>query len=77
MDDHSNRSVFRLETAKIFQPIDLNYNHSPNVLKMHTPVLGNKLSMPESVMGLTLLAAGMSIPETISGVIVANQGQHQ
>lgn len=25
-------------------------------------------------MGLTLLAAGMSIPETISGVIVANQG---
>lgn len=41
---------------------------------MHTTVLGNKLSMPESVMGLTLLAAGMSIPETISGVIVANQG---
>lgn len=37
-------------------------------------LIGNELSMPESVMGLTLLAAGMSIPETISGVIVANQG---
>lgn len=31
--------------------------------------------MPETVMGLTLIAAGMSIPETISGVIVANQGE--
>ncbi|KAK7576201.1 hypothetical protein V9T40_012487 [Parthenolecanium corni] len=37
--------------------------------------LGNETTVPESVMGLTLLAAGMSIPETISGVIVAKQGR--
>ncbi|XKL60419.1 hypothetical protein PGB90_007476 [Kerria lacca] len=37
-------------------------------------ILGNRISLPESVMGLTLIAAGMSIPETISGVIVSNQG---
>lgn len=36
--------------------------------------IGNEINVPDSVMGLTLLAAGMSIPETISGVIVANQG---
>lgn len=30
--------------------------------------------IPESVMGLTLLAAGMSVPEAASSVIVTNQG---
>lgn len=38
--------------------------------------LGKTFSLPETVMGLTLIAAGMSIPETISGVIVAKQGKH-
>jgi Ca2+/Na+ antiporter len=32
------------------------------------------LKIPDSVMGLTFLAAGMSIPEAVSSVIVANKG---
>lgn len=38
-------------------------------------ILGNTLEVPDSVMGLTFIAAGMSIPETVSSVIVAGQGQ--
>ncbi|EEB15956.1 sodium/potassium/calcium exchanger 5 precursor, putative [Pediculus humanus corporis] len=37
-------------------------------------VVGDTLSIPDSVMGLTFLAAGMSIPEATSSVIVTNQG---
>jgi len=37
-------------------------------------VLGDTLMIPDSVMGLTLLAAGMSVPEAASSVIVTNQG---
>ncbi|CAG5080932.1 Similar to SLC24A5: Sodium/potassium/calcium exchanger 5 (Homo sapiens) [Cotesia congregata] len=32
------------------------------------------LEIPDSVMGLTFLAAGMSVPEAVSSVIVTNQG---
>lgn len=32
------------------------------------------MSIPDSVMGLTFLAAGTSLPEAISSVIVTNQG---
>lgn len=37
-------------------------------------ILGSNLKVPDSVMGLTFIAAGMSIPETVSSVIVAGQG---
>ncbi|XP_015602798.1 sodium/potassium/calcium exchanger 3 [Cephus cinctus] len=37
-------------------------------------IIGDTLSIPDSVMGLTFLAAGMSVPEAVSSVIVTNQG---
>ncbi|EFA03342.1 sodium/potassium/calcium exchanger 4 [Tribolium castaneum] len=37
-------------------------------------VIGDTLDIPDSVMGLTFLAAGMSVPEAVSSVIVTNQG---
>jgi Sodium/calcium exchanger protein. len=33
------------------------------------------LKIPDSVLGLTFLAAGMSIPEVVSSVIVTKQGK--
>ncbi|XP_063918132.1 sodium/potassium/calcium exchanger 3-like [Zophobas morio] len=36
--------------------------------------IGDTLDIPDSVMGLTFLAAGMSVPEAVSSVIVTNQG---
>ncbi|ODM89159.1 Sodium/potassium/calcium exchanger 4, partial [Orchesella cincta] len=36
--------------------------------------LGHTLSIPDSVMGLTFIAAGTSIPEAVSSIIVARQG---
>jgi Ca2+/Na+ antiporter len=38
-------------------------------------VLGETLSIPDSVTGLTFLAAGTSIPEVLSSLIVAKQGK--
>lgn len=35
---------------------------------------GETLKIPDSVMGLTFLAAGMSIPEAVSSVIVTKKG---
>ncbi|CAH0381520.1 unnamed protein product [Bemisia tabaci] len=37
-------------------------------------IIGNELSIPDSVMGLSFIAAGMSIPETVSCVIVSKKG---
>merc|ERR1712072_1607803 len=37
-------------------------------------VIGNTFEIPETVMGLTFLAAGTSIPDLLSSVIVAQQG---
>ncbi|XP_021925968.1 sodium/potassium/calcium exchanger 4-like isoform X2 [Zootermopsis nevadensis] len=37
-------------------------------------VIGDTLKIPDSVMGLTFLAAGMSVPEAVSSMIVTNQG---
>ncbi|XP_044737469.1 sodium/potassium/calcium exchanger 3 [Chrysoperla carnea] len=37
-------------------------------------VIGDTLEIPDSVMGLTFLAAGTSVPEAVSSVIVTNQG---
>lgn len=38
--------------------------------------LGDTLNIPDSVMGLTFLAAGMSTPEGVSSVLVTNQGNY-
>jgi Ca2+/Na+ antiporter len=38
------------------------------------PPPGDTLHIPDSVTGLTFLAAGTSIPEVISSIIVARQG---
>lgn len=37
-------------------------------------VIGDTLEIPDSVMGLTFLAAGTSVPEAVSSVLVSNQG---
>ncbi|GAB0086851.1 Sodium/potassium/calcium exchanger [Sergentomyia squamirostris] len=37
-------------------------------------VIGDTLNVPDSVMGLTFLAAGTSVPEAVSSVIVASKG---
>ncbi|KYB27277.1 Sodium/potassium/calcium exchanger 5-like Protein [Tribolium castaneum] len=37
-------------------------------------IIGDTLKIPDSVMGITFLAAGTSIPEAVSSVIVAKQG---
>lgn len=38
-------------------------------------VIGNTFGIPTFVMGLTFLAAGTSVPDLLSSVIVAKQGQ--
>ncbi|KAK5605385.1 hypothetical protein CRENBAI_025584 [Crenichthys baileyi] len=38
-------------------------------------VVGETLSIPDTVMGLTLLAAGTSIPDTVASVMVAREGK--
>lgn len=35
---------------------------------------GETLGIPDTVMGLTLLAAGTSIPDTVASVMVAREG---
>ncbi|XP_055301928.1 sodium/potassium/calcium exchanger 3 isoform X2 [Sitodiplosis mosellana] len=37
-------------------------------------IVGDTLNIPDSVMGITFLAAGTSVPEAVSSVIVAKQG---
>lgn len=37
---------------------------------------GDTLAIPETVMGLTLLAAGTSIPDTVASVLVARKGKN-
>lgn len=37
-------------------------------------IIGDTLNIPDSVMGLTFLAAGTSVPEAVSSVIVTKQG---
>lgn len=39
--------------------------------------VGDTLNIPDSVMGITFLAAGTSVPEAVSSVIVAKQGKSQ
>ncbi|CAG7833519.1 unnamed protein product [Allacma fusca] len=37
-------------------------------------VIGHTLQIPDSIMGLTFIAAGTSVPECVSSIIVARQG---
>lgn len=39
------------------------------------PITGETLAIPDTVMGLTLLAAGTSIPDTVASVLVARKGK--
>lgn len=41
---------------------------------MKKKIPGDTLRIPDSVMGITFLAAGTSVPEAVSSVIVAKQG---
>ena len=38
-------------------------------------VIGYTLDIPDSVMGLTLIAFGSSVPDAFASLIVANQGK--
>uniref|UniRef100_H3CVW4 Sodium/potassium/calcium exchanger 5 n=1 Tax=Tetraodon nigroviridis TaxID=99883 RepID=H3CVW4_TETNG len=45
------------------------------ILVWMVTVVGETLSIPDTVMGLTLLAAGTSIPDTVASVMVAREGK--
>ncbi|XP_038605858.1 sodium/potassium/calcium exchanger 5 [Tachyglossus aculeatus] len=45
------------------------------ILVWMVTVTGETLGVPDTVMGLTLLAAGTSIPDTVASVLVARQGK--
>lgn len=45
-----------------------------NTLLINLHILGDTFNIPDSVMGLTFLAAGTSVPEAVSSVLVTNQG---
>ncbi|KAG7473880.1 hypothetical protein MATL_G00100430 [Megalops atlanticus] len=45
------------------------------VLVWMVTVVGETLGVPDTVMGLTLLAAGTSIPDTVASVMVAREGK--
>ncbi|XP_028293394.1 sodium/potassium/calcium exchanger 5 isoform X1 [Gouania willdenowi] len=45
------------------------------ILVWMVTVVGETLAIPDTVMGLTLLAAGTSIPDTVASVLVAREGK--
>ncbi|KAK5915615.1 hypothetical protein CesoFtcFv8_001191 [Champsocephalus esox] len=45
------------------------------ILVWMVTIVGETLGIPDTVMGLTLLAAGTSIPDTIASVMVAREGK--
>ncbi|MBN3313421.1 NCKX5 protein, partial [Atractosteus spatula] len=45
------------------------------VLVWMVTIVGETLGVPDTVMGLTLLAAGTSIPDTVASVLVAREGK--
>ncbi|RMB94382.1 hypothetical protein DUI87_29192 [Hirundo rustica rustica] len=58
----------------IFQD-EVDYSHvSTSLHGLDEISEGETLGIPESVMGLTLLAAGTSVPDTIASVLVARKG---
>ena len=38
-------------------------------------ILGDKISVPDTVAGLTFLAAGTSLPEVVSSILIARRGK--
>ena len=48
--------------------------HTLTNLKAFTLILGNTFNIPDAVMGLTLLAAGTSVPDAMASVLVARDG---
>lgn len=50
-------------------------NQAITFLARFFQILGDTLKIPDSVMGITFLAAGTSVPEAVSSVIVAKQGK--
>jgi Ca2+/Na+ antiporter len=38
-------------------------------------IIGFTLGIPDTVMGLTFIAAGVSVPDALSGVAVVKEGQ--
>jgi len=44
------------------------------VMVYYTTIVGNRLGIPSVIMGLTLVAAGTSVPDLLSSVIVARRG---
>lgn len=47
------------------------------ILRCFCVPTGETLGIPDTVMGLTLLAAGTSIPDTVASVMVAREGKQQ
>ena len=45
------------------------------VMVTWTEIIGNTIGIPSVIMGLTVLAAGTSVPDLLSSVIVARRGQ--
>ncbi|OCT86930.1 hypothetical protein XELAEV_18020621mg [Xenopus laevis] len=45
------------------------------ILVWMVTIVGETLTIPDTVMGLTLLAAGTSIPDTVASVLVAREGK--
>nr|XP_033776282.1 sodium/potassium/calcium exchanger 5 isoform X2 [Geotrypetes seraphini] len=45
------------------------------ILVWMVTIVGETLAIPQTVMGLTLLAAGTSIPDTVASVLVAKEGK--
>ncbi|XP_030045391.1 sodium/potassium/calcium exchanger 5 isoform X2 [Microcaecilia unicolor] len=63
----SDSGVFQEESGFSQLSISLHGLHEINE--------GETLAIPETVMGLTLLAAGTSIPDTVTSVLVAREGK--
>lgn len=64
-------------TAKVAKHIRIPSPLLTFVIYSHFIVVftGDTLRIPDSVMGITFLAAGTSVPEAVSSVIVAKQGR--
>ncbi|KAJ8943862.1 hypothetical protein NQ314_009632, partial [Rhamnusium bicolor] len=64
----TKKSVVKLEEQRFFLEAE-------NVTSLaKEPLSGDTLKIPDSVMGITFLAAGTSVPEAVSSVIVSKQG---
>lgn len=64
----SNRNSMKTKILKNTKIINISIHYSTFAYE------GDTANIPDSVMGLTFLAAGTSVPEAVSSVIVTNQG---